>query len=138
MNIFILDACALIAHFAKENGADNVKNILKNAIDDENTKVYMNKINLMEVYYDVIKSYNEREADKMLDVVKEMPIEIISELEDNVLKKAGQLKIKYKISLADSVALAETIIINGSLVTSDHHEFEPIEKRETIKINWFR
>ncbi|GHU25523.1 hypothetical protein FACS1894172_17920 [Spirochaetia bacterium] len=59
MNIFILDACALIAHFAKENGADNVKNILKNAIDDENTKVYMNKINLMEVYYDVIKSYNE-------------------------------------------------------------------------------
>ncbi|GHU09385.1 hypothetical protein FACS1894151_07020 [Spirochaetia bacterium] len=43
MNIFILDACALIAHFAKENGASNVKNILKDAIDDENTKVYMNK-----------------------------------------------------------------------------------------------
>jgi predicted nucleic acid-binding protein len=138
MNIFVFDACALIAHFAKENGADNVRNILKDAIDDENTKIYMNKINLLEVYYDVIKAYNEQEADKMLEIVKQMPIEIISELKDGILKKAGQLKVKYKISLADSIALAETIIMNGLLVTSDHHEFEPIEKIENIKINWFR
>jgi PIN domain nuclease of toxin-antitoxin system len=138
MTIFVLDACALIAHFAKENGSGNVKNILKQAIDDENTKVYMNKINLLEVYYDVIKVYDEQEANKMLEIVKEMPIEIISELKDDTLKKAGQLKAKYKISLADSVALAESIILNGLLVTSDHHEFEPIEKLENIKINWFR
>jgi PIN domain nuclease of toxin-antitoxin system len=66
MTFFVLDACALIAHFARENGADNVKNILKQAIDDENTKVYMNKINLLEVYYDVIKVYNEQEAKKCI------------------------------------------------------------------------
>jgi PIN domain nuclease of toxin-antitoxin system len=39
MKLFILDACALIAYFAKEPGADKVKNILKNAIDND-AKVY--------------------------------------------------------------------------------------------------
>jgi PIN domain nuclease of toxin-antitoxin system len=77
MNIFILDACALIAYFGKEDGAETVKNILRNAIDDGNTKVFINKINLLEVYYDVIKAYNEQEAYKMLETVKKMPIEII-------------------------------------------------------------
>ena len=138
MSIFVLDACALIAYFSKENGSENVKSILKEAIDDTNTKIFMNKVNLLEVYYDVIKNYNEREADKMLETVKEMPIGIIKELEDAVLKKAGYLKSKYKISLADSIALAENIIRNGQLITSDHHEFEAIEGNEKIGIKWFR
>jgi predicted nucleic acid-binding protein len=138
MSVFVLDACALIAYFAKENGAENIKSILKEAIDTTNTKIFMNKVNLLEVYYDVIKKYSEHEADKMLETVKEMPVEIIKELEDAVFKKAGYLKAKYKISLADSLALAENIIRNGQLITSDHHEFEIIEKDENIGIKWFR
>jgi len=67
-----------------------------------------------------------------------MPIEVIQELDDMTLKKAGLLKSKYKISLADSIALAESIIRRGTLVTSDHHEFEPIEQYENIKIKWYR
>jgi predicted nucleic acid-binding protein len=138
MNIFVLDACALIAYFAKENGAENVKSILKEAIDNRKTKILMNKVNLLEVYYDVLKNYNEREADKMLETVREMPVKIVNELEDAVFKKAGYLKAKYKISLADSIALAESIMRNGQLITSDHHEFEVIEKNENIGIKWFR
>jgi PIN domain nuclease of toxin-antitoxin system len=45
MNIFVLDACALIVYFGKEEGAETVKDILRNAIDDENTKIFINKIN---------------------------------------------------------------------------------------------
>jgi hypothetical protein len=40
--------------------------------------------------------------------------------------------------LADSIAIAETIINNGSLVTADHHEIEPMEKDEKINVTWFR
>ena len=138
MNIFILDACALIAYFAKENGAETIKEILKQAIDDKNTIVFMNKINLLEVYYNVIKSYNVQEADRMIETVKKMPIEVIQELSDTVLKKAGYFKSKYKISLADSIVLVESIIRNGTLITSDHHEFKPIEQYENIKIKWYR
>ncbi|MDR1248947.1 MAG: PIN domain-containing protein [Treponema sp.] len=85
MKIFILDACALIAYFGKEEGAEAVKNILRNAIDDENTKVLVSKINLLEVYYDILKTYDQQKANKMLETVKEMPIEIIAELRDEVL-----------------------------------------------------
>ena len=49
MKTYILDACALIAYFAKENGAVNVKNILRDAIDDDDIVVFMNKTNLLEV-----------------------------------------------------------------------------------------
>ena len=138
MSVFVLDACALIAYFAKENGSENVKTILKEAIDNRDTKIFMNKVNLLEVYYDVIRNYNEQEADKMLEIVREMPIEIVKQLEDAVFKKAGYLKSKYKISLADSIALAENITRGGQLITSDHHEFETIEKQENIGIKWFR
>ena len=93
---------------------------------------------MLEVYYHVIKAYNVREADEMLETVNELPIEIIPELSDGVFKKAGYLKGRYKISLADAIALAESIIRNGSLVTSDHHEFETVEKLEKINITWFR
>jgi predicted nucleic acid-binding protein len=98
----------------------------------------MNKINLLEVYYDVFKSYNEQEADRMLETVKEMPIEVIQELDDAVLKKAGYFKARYKISLADSIVLAESVTRNGILITSDYHEFKQIEQHEAIKIKWYR
>ena len=138
MNVFILDACALIAYFAEEDGAEKIKEIFKQAIDDTNTSVYMSKINLLEVYYDVIKSYNEQVANEMLEIVAEMPIKIIHKLSDAVLKKAGYLKSKYRISLADSIAIAESITKNGILITSDHHEFEIVKQYENIKINWYR
>ena len=77
MNVFILDACALIAYFAGETGSENIKAIFKEAIDSKNTKVFINKINLLEVYYDVIRNYDEQEAERMLETVREMPVEII-------------------------------------------------------------
>jgi PIN domain nuclease of toxin-antitoxin system len=135
---YILDACALIAYFAKENGADNVKNIFRDAIDDENITIFINKINLLEVYYKIIKVYDMKKADEMLEIVKKLPIKVISELQDDVLRKAGYLKSNYKMSLADTIAVAETIINNGSLVTADHHEIEPIERAEKINVRWFR
>jgi predicted nucleic acid-binding protein len=98
----------------------------------------MNKINLLEVYYKTIKVYDIEKADEMLKIVKKLPIKIISELRDNVFRKAGYLKSTYKMSLADAIAVAETIINSGSLVTADHHEIEPIERSEKINVTWFR
>ena len=138
MNTYILDACALIAYFSKENAAEVIKEIFKQVIDDNNTKVYMNKINLLEVYYDTIKRSNKEKADKMLEFIYKMPIEVIHEISDAAFKKAGELKSKYRISLADSVAIAESITRKAILVTSDHHELEIIEQYENVKVKWYR
>ncbi|MDR3237205.1 MAG: type II toxin-antitoxin system VapC family toxin [Spirochaetia bacterium] len=135
--IYILDACALIASLANEPGAKNVRKILQDAID-EKAIVKMNQINLLEVYYDIYRTYGKDEANKVLEKIQKFPIEIIIGMTEEVFKTAGLLKSKYKISLADSIALGESIIGNASLVTSDHHEFETIKKTENINITWFR
>ena len=98
----------------------------------------MNQINLLEVYYDVCKAYDQNESNNALETINKFPIEIIIGLTEEVFKEAGRIKSKYKIPLGDSIALAECIIRNATLVTSDHNDFESIEKIENIKINWFR
>ena len=50
MKTYILDACALIAVLNQENGAEPVKKILEQA-ETKKVKIYLNKINLLEVYY---------------------------------------------------------------------------------------
>jgi len=136
-NIYILDACALIALLAGEHGAENVKKIIQEAIDGK-INIKINQINLLEVYYKVCNVYDQNEANKTMIKIREFPLEIIIGLKDDVFNEAGRIKSKYKIPLGDSIAVAECIIGNGILVTSDHNDFEKIEKKENIKINWFR
>ena len=134
---YILDACALIALLAGESGAENVKKIIQNAINGD-VIVKINQINLLEVYYKVCNVYNQDEAKKAIKKIKEFPIEIIIGLKEDVFIEAGRIKSKYKIPLGDSIAVAECIIGEGILVTSDHNDLERIEKKEKLAIYWFR
>ncbi|MCL2294112.1 MAG: PIN domain-containing protein [Spirochaetes bacterium] len=135
--IYVFDACSLIALLTNEEGADLVKNLLQKAMDAE-IKVVMHKINFLEVYYDTYKTYGEEKALKLLEDIKVTPIKINMEITDDLLIKAGRLKSLYKMSLADSIGLAEAIINNGYFVTADHHELKIIQKKEKINILWFR
>ena len=98
----------------------------------------MNIINLLEVYYDDYRVHGKKSADKMLESIMAFPTTIISEIELDVFAEAGRLKSMYKISLADSMALAQTIVMKGSLLTCDHHEFDAIEGKEPLKFHWIR
>jgi predicted nucleic acid-binding protein len=88
--------------------------------------------------YKIYKAYGRTEADNLLKTMEQMPITIKDTLTNETFKEAGRLKSKYKLSLADSIAIAESIINNGSLVTADHHEIGPIEIAEKINVTWFR
>jgi predicted nucleic acid-binding protein len=98
----------------------------------------MNKINFLEVYYKIYRVCGKTEADILLETMELIPITIKDTLTNEVFKEAGRLKSKYKISLADSIAIAESVVSGGSLVTADHHEIEPIEIAEKIDVTWFR
>jgi predicted nucleic acid-binding protein len=137
LNLFIFDACALIAVLTMEQGAEKIRNLFQKAVDHQ-AFLLMNKFNFLEVYYKIYKAYGKASANDMADTMKQMPILIKDTLDDAVLKEAGRIKASYKLSIADSIAIAETIINNGTLVTSDHHEIEPIEKQEKIDVFWFR
>lgn len=136
-NRYIMDACALIASVAGERGSENVHKML-NAAFDRDIVIIMNKITVLEVYYDIYRTYSKENAVKFLNDIKSIPIEINSEITDDLLKEAGRFKVTYKISLADSIVLAEAKINNASIITADHHEFNIIEQSEDIDFFWIR
>ena len=134
---YILDACALIAYLTEERGADIVGDMLDLAEQGER-RVFMHAVNLLEVYYGVRREYGEAAAKEMLENVKDAPIEVCFDTSENVIVEAGRLKSQYKISLADSIGLAQAFLMNASFVTSDHHELDVIDNAEDINFTWFR
>ncbi|GHS86791.1 hypothetical protein AGMMS49957_05550 [Synergistales bacterium] len=134
---YVLDACALIAYLNGENGGALVKSTLIEAAKG-NVNIRMNKLNLLEVYYDDYRVHGKEAANAMLEVVRGLPITIISEMTDSVFEEAGRLKSSYKISLADAVVLAETSMCDGAILTADHHELDVVEQNEKINFRWIR
>lgn len=77
-------------------------------------------------------------SDRLLAELKKRPIAIISEISEELFKEAGRFKLKYKISLADAMALAQASLLSAELLTSDHHELDVVEKSESIRFHWIR
>ena len=74
----------------------------------------------------------------LFDEIKQMPIIIQYDIERDVLFQAIYFKTKYKISVADSMALALAKIKGAIIVTSDHHEFDCIDEAKELTFYWFR
>ena len=136
-DVFIIDACALIAFLADEEGADEVEGILKKARNGK-CRLYINKVNLLEIYYGIYREDGKEKAEEVLKRISSLPVKIINSLKDKVFKEAGRLKETYRISLADSIVVAEALTKKARLMTSDHHEFDEIEDKEAINFYWIR
>ena len=138
MIVYVLDACAVTAFKDEEDGSHVVCSIIESA-SKADVKIIMNKINLFEVYYDKRRTFGKNHADRLIKAVKQLPIEIISEISDELFEEAGRIKASYKVSLADSIAIAQASISGGTLVTADHHEMDKIEQTEkNINFFWLR
>ena len=137
MKTYVLDACALVAFFNYEEGADIVEDLLCKANNGE-CVVAMNKYNFLEVYYGYLRTNGEFHAETVFNAVEDMNIEIYDILTNEILREAGKLKVAHKISLADSVALAQAAVNNAAIVTSDHHEFDIVERETDIDFVWIR
>jgi predicted nucleic acid-binding protein len=135
--VYVLDACAMIALLSKEAGAEKVAEVYKKAVSGEAALV-MHKLNLLEVYYGIFREYGKEDADKFLEKIRQSPIAIDHEITDGIFAEAGRLKASYKMSLADSIALAEASVSGGAILTADHHEFDVVEKNEKIRFQWIR
>ena len=138
MDEYILDACALIAYYTNEKGADIVQDIISKAYS-EKSNVSISNINLLEVFYDVYKTQGEAEAKVFLHDIINSPIKIIGTIENQAFMEAGRLKANYRISLADSIFLAEVLTNENCIgVTADHHEFDVVKEKENINLLFIR
>lgn len=134
---FVLDACAVIAYLNDEEGSDKLEELLWNASKGTNS-LFMHELNLLEIYYGVYRDEDEQLAEETYDRIINLPIKMITGIKKSVFKTAGRLKAIYRISLADSIALAEAKVRDNPLVTCDHHEFDPIQKQNELSFLWIR
>ena len=119
----ILDACALIALQRNEEGAAGVWA----AISAPEVRTGMHALNVCEVYYDALRRDSATTLAELLVDVAALGIGIETRLEPALIDLAGHLKARWRrISLADCVALALATLRGGSLLTSDHHEFDAL------------
>ena len=132
----MLDACALLALFKGERGKDIVAMAYKEAREGK-ARLFMNRVNLYEVYYDAIRDKGVDYAEMLVRSVEDSVVSIC-EFDRAVFTKAGRLKASYKISLADSIALAQAMVLDANFLTADHHEFDIIEGKESIRFHWIR
>jgi len=131
---FILDACALIAFLRAEEGGEKVKKLFK----EPQNQILMHAINLGEVYYDSIRFGGKDVADEILADVRKLPLKILWNLDYDLIKRVGHFKTDYRISYADAFVLAVADRSNSTVISTDHHEFDPIDQKGILNFLWLR
>jgi PIN domain nuclease of toxin-antitoxin system len=132
--VYILDACAVIALLQGEPGAGRVELLLK-----QQGRSLIHAVNVCEVYYDLLRRNANATADTLEQVLDAIGLETTDTLSPALWQSAGKLKAELRrISLADCFALALALQEKGSLVTADHHEFDPVAEAGLCPIQFIR
>jgi len=125
----VLDAYALIAYLKEEPGHSKVKDLLAS----EEVDLFVNSVNLGEVFYIFARSHGMRAAEYFLTIIlPSLPITVL----DNSLKdviQAARLKAVHALSFADCFAAATAIREQAPLVTGDP-EFKKLG--QAVEIDW--
>lgn len=120
---YVLDACALIAFLSREPGAAVVDGLLT----DPNNVCFAHAINICEVYYDLARQKGTSTARQAVADLVAVGVQVRQDMDTGFWQQVGDLKVSPgKLSLADCFALALAMQSRATLVTSDHHEFDPI------------
>lgn len=130
----VLDACALIAYLRGEDGSEVVQTLL----EDEQTSCFVHSVQLCEVFYDFLRASDEEEAKAAIVDLQSIGIAFHEDMDIPFWQMVGTYKVQHRVSLADCFALALTARINGSLVTSDHHEFDPLASQGAFSFLFIR
>jgi predicted nucleic acid-binding protein len=129
----VLDSWALIAFFEDEPAAEAVEEILDQAGEDRN-RLYLSAINWAEIYYNTMREVSQAEAERHVQIMAGLPIEVVAIGEDlKLARQAAVYKASHRISLADAFAAALAKEKKAELVTGDP-EFKSLESE--IKIHW--
>ncbi|GHV87226.1 hypothetical protein AGMMS50255_5220 [Spirochaetia bacterium] len=133
--IYSLDACALSTFFDRDLGFEKVGALLERA-DAGEVIIYMSAVNLTEVIYDQMDKKDKSGMSQLWDDIHDLPITLIHDISDSIVKEAARLKATYHIALGDVFGLAVARSLGAIFVTSDHSEMEQIEEHEPISFLW--
>lgn len=132
--IYVLDACAMIAYLRGEPGRDVVERLLMNPEDS----FYAHAINLLEVYYDFVRKFDESVGRRALEDLAADSVIKRRDMNQEFLLRVGDLKARGRISIPDCFCVVLAQELGGQVVTSDHHEFDRLVPLGIVPICFIR
>lgn len=129
---YVLDAYALFSHFGYNPGGEQVDEMMLQAAQNEDCKLFVSEINLGEVVYWVERLIGRDQAMETLAVVRQLSIERCGATWPRVLA-AAHVKAHHPVSYADAFAVALAQELEAAVVTGDP-EFGCVE--ELIDVEW--
>lgn len=133
--ICVLDACAMIALLRGEPGDD----VVWRYVSDNRVLSLAHSINLCEVYYDFWRVGGESAAVGAINDLKALGVIERNDFDQAFWQEAGKYKATLKrVSLADCFAITLTNRVGGALLSSDHHELDPIAAQGICQVIFFR
>lgn len=133
MKTTVLDACALLAYFLDEPGAEKVEHLFQAAAEADRP-VFISAVNWAEVLYKMEGKQGKVGYETARQFERTTPLETVP-VDRELAESAALLKNEYDLGLADAFAVALAKNKKAELVTSDQ-EFKAVEKE--IKINWLK
>jgi predicted nucleic acid-binding protein len=118
-NRFLLDSSAILAFIEDEEGSERVESVLSSG------QALVPWIALLEVTYITRRELGPVEADRRFSYLKRLPVELLWNSDDAVVLAAARLKAENRISLADSVIAAHSLVKQATLLHKDP-EFEAL------------
>ena len=129
-----LDVCAVIAYLRQEVGAE----VLREIIERPNTFLAMHACNLGEVYYDFFRDDGLAAAQTAWANTLVLPLALRRDADDVYIQRVGVIKVAERVSFADAFALALAERLRVPLITTDHHEFDAVERKGHFHFLWLR
>ncbi len=130
---YLFDSHALLAFFQKEDGAELVARILKEAIR-QNVDRLICVINLGEIVYLTQRRFGAEKKVEILGRIHQLGMRVLP-VPDSLVFQAAELKAEYPIAYTDCFALACAMDHSAVLVTGDP-EFKLVAHLVTIQ--WIR
>lgn len=119
---YVFDASAAIAYLRSEEGCLVVRDILA----APGNAYMMHAANLCELYYDFVRAGGIDCGEQAVADFMQLGVVARDDMDFDFWKTAGRLKALGRIPLADTFAVTLAAREGAALITSDHHEFDPL------------
>lgn len=133
MPVKVLDAYALMAFFHDEQGGEIVEDLLLRTQDGESA-ILLSVVNLGEIWYSIARTHSPETADRYIQEIKTMPIEVV-DANWEVSRQAALYKARGGISYADCFAAALAKLHEAEVITGDK-EFQILE--DDVQVLWLK
>lgn len=132
--VFVLDSFALLAYLQEEAGVAYVDGLLNDA-RHRRVKLSMHEVNVGEVYYWLFRRQGEETANYLYAQMRAYPVAFVDDLSSRLLLTAARLKAVYRISYADTFAVATAQLRRAKLVSGDP-DLKPLVSDGIIQLAW--